>query len=352
MKNKRVSWIFAACAGMFLLAGCGGENQEIFRQAEKDMEQGSYEYARQGFETSVSNGWKMAESYRGAGICSMRLGNYEDAIAYFTNALNCEKVSKSLAKDVLSYRAAASLQAGLLDDAMADCQTLSEEYTMDAETYFLTGEVALTMDSYDEAASNFQKSYEEDTTYDRAIEIYESYLEQDMEADGTKYLEAALETEPKDAEDYCDRGRVYYYMEDYEQARKELIEASNQGDTEALLYLGMVYQAQKDISNARSMYQDYISKGDSPAKGYNGLALCDIAEGNYGDALTEISNGLPLSTTEEMQDLLYNEIVIYEKQLDFSTALQKAKEYLEIFPEDGNMEREMKFLQSRVGTTQ
>ena len=145
---------------------------------------------------------------------------------------------------------------------------------------------------------------------------------------------------------------IYYYMEDYEQARKELIEASNQGDTEALLYLGMVYQAQKDISNARSMYQDYISKGDSPAKGYNGLALCDIAEGNYGDALTEISNGLPLSTTEEMQDLLYNEIVIYEKQLDFSTALQKAKEYLEIFPEDGNMEREMKFLQSRVGTTQ
>ena len=44
--------------------------------------------------------------------------------------------------------------------------------------------------------------------------------------------------------------------------------------------------------------------------------------------------------------------MIYEKQLDFSTALQKAKEYLEIFPEDGNMEREMKFLQSRVGTTQ
>lgn len=352
MKNKRVSWILAACAGMFLLSGCGSEKQKIFQQAEKDMAQGSYEYARQGFEASVSNEWKVAESYRGAGICSLRLGNYEDAIAYFTNALNCEKVSKSLARDILSYRAAAQWHARLLDDAMADCQTLAEDYTMDADTYYLTGKIALAMDSYDEASSNFSQAYAEDSTYDRAIEIYEAYLEQDMEADGTKYLEAALTTEAKDAEDYCDRGRVYYYMEDYANAQKELIEASNKGNTEALMYLGMVYQAQNDISNARSMYQDYISGADSPAKGYNGLALCDIAEGNYADALTNISNGLPAATTEEMQDLLYNEMVVYEKQLDFATALQKAREYLEIFPEDEKVEREMKFLQTRVGTTQ
>ncbi len=31
-----------------------------------------------------------------------------------------------------------------------------------------------------------------------------------MEADGTRYLEAALKTEPKNAEDYCNRGKVYY----------------------------------------------------------------------------------------------------------------------------------------------
>ena len=41
------------------------------------------------------------------------------------------------------------------------------------------------------------------------------------EADGTRYLEAALTREPKSAQDYCDRGRVYYYMEDYENAQKE-----------------------------------------------------------------------------------------------------------------------------------
>lgn len=351
MKNKKISWILAACAGMCLLAGCGGEKQEIFQQAEKDFAQGSYAYALEGYQASAANDWRTAESYRGAGICSMRLGNYEDAIAFFTNALNCEKEGKSLGRDILSYRAAAEWNAGLLDDAMADCQTLAQEYTMDADIYYLTGKVALSMDSYDEASSNFQKAYEEDSSYDMAIDIYEAYLDRDMEADGTKYLETALTAEAKDAEDHCDRGRVYYYMEDYTNARKELIQASNDGNTEALLLLGKVYLASNDISNARSMYRDYVSSEGASAAGYNGLALCDIAEGNYADALTNINNGFSSADTEEMQDLLYNEIVIYEKQLDFSTALQKAREYLEIFPEDEEMTREMKFLESRTANT-
>ena len=71
---------------------------------------------------------------------------------------------------------------------MADCQTLGEDFEMDAGSYFLTGKVALAMDSYEEAASNFKQAYGEDSTYDMAIQIYEAYLDKDMEADGTRYL--------------------------------------------------------------------------------------------------------------------------------------------------------------------
>ena len=73
----------------------------------------------------------------------------------FTEALNCDNVSKSLRKDILSYRATAELKWGKYEDAMADCQTLGEDFSMDASSYFLTGKVALAMDSYEEAASNF-----------------------------------------------------------------------------------------------------------------------------------------------------------------------------------------------------
>ncbi len=358
MKSRKTAWILAACISLSLLAGCNNEKQQIFNEAKKDLEQGSYEYARDEFQTSVDNGVNPAVSYRGLGISQLRLGEYEAAIEAFTNGLNAENVNKTLARDLYIYRATARLKAGYTEDAMADCQVLAQQYEMDADSYFLTGKIALKMDAYDEAAANFEQSYKADSTYDRAIQIYETYVEQDMEADGTRYLEAVLSTEAKGADDLCSRGRVYYYMEDYDNAKKELTEASNQGSTQALLLLGMVYSAQQDYANARSMYQQYVDKKldtadkaqeETAAPGYNGLALCDIAEGNYEQALENISSGITFAEGDEMQSLLFNEIVVYEKKLDFVTAQQKAQSYVDMYPEDEEAAKELDFLKSRTG---
>lgn len=350
MRNKKIIWLLTAGLGAVLLTGCGGENKKTYEQANTDLTQGNYDYALNEYQACISAGYKLMDSYRGSGIVKLRTGDYQGAIDDLTSALNNEKAGKSDQKDILEYRATAELKAELYDQAMADCQTLAENYSMDANGYYLTGCVALAMDSYDEASSNFSEAYGEDSTYEMAIQIYEAYLEHDMEADGTKYLEAALKTAAKTADDYCERGRVYYYMEDYDNARAELTTASEKGSTEAELLLGMVYMAQGDTANARSFYQQYIdADGDDPAKGYNGLALCDITDGDYDSALQNISQGLGDATSDEMRDLLFNEIVVYEKKLDFSTALSKAQEYVQIFKDDAAAAKELTFLQSRVG---
>ena len=244
---------------------------------------------------------------------------------------------------------------------MADCQMLAQNYDMDADCWFLTGKVALAMDGYDEASYDFEQAYGEDSSYDRAIQIYQAYLEKDMEADGTRYLEAVLSTEAKGTDDLCDRGRIYYYMEDYANAKKELTDASNQGSQEALLVLGMVYSAQQDYANARSMYQQFVNQKledtsrnqtQTAAPGYNGLAVCDMAEGNFDSALENINNGISVAADDEMQSLLFNEIVIYEKKLDFSTAQAKAQEYVGMYPDDEEAAKELDFLKSRTGTVQ
>lgn len=350
MRNKKIIWMLAAGLGMTLLTGCGGENKKTYEQANTDLEQGNYDYALNEYQACISAGYKLSQSYRGSGIVKLRTGDYQGAIDDLTSALNDEKTGKSDQKDILEYRAAAELKAELYDQAMADCQTLAEDYSLNANDYYLTGCVALAMDSYDEASSNFSEAYGSDSTYEMAIQIYEAYLTQDMEADGTRYLEAALKTEAKTADDYCERGKVYYYMQDYDNARTELTTASEKGSTEAALILGMLYMAQGDTANARSFYQQYIdADGEDPAKGYNGLALCDIADGDYDSALQNISQGLGDATSDEMRDLLFNEIVVYEKKLDFSTALSKAQEYVQTFKDDEAAAKELTFLQSRVG---
>lgn len=350
MRNKKIICLLAAGLGALLLTGCGGENQKTYEQANADLEEANYDYALNEYQACISAGYKLAQSYRGSGIVKLRTGDYQGAIDDLTNALNDEKTGKSDRKDLLEYRAAAELKAELYDQAMADCQTLAEDYSLNANDYYLTGCVALAMDSYDEASSNFSEAYGSDSTYEMAIQIYEAYLGQDMEADGTRYLEAALKTEAKTADDYCERGKVYYYMDDYENARTELTTAADKGSTEATLILGMVYMAQGDTFNARSFYQQYIdADGDDPAKGYNGLALCDISDGDYDSALQNISQGLGDATSDEMRDLLFNEIVVYEKKLDLSTALSKAQEYVQTFKDDDAAAKELTFLQSRVG---
>ena len=219
MKIRKTGLLLAAgCLSLMLLTGCSPEDTKNYKQAAFDLEQGNYEIALEEYETAIAAGVKVAQSYRGAGVAQMKLGNYEDAITNFTNALNSDKVGKNLKKDILSYRAAAYLKIKAYEEALADCQALAESYDMNADIYFLTGETALAMDSYEEAASNFEQAYGEDATYDRAIQIYGAYLDKDMEADGTRYLEAALSGTAKNAQDHCDRGRVYYYMDDYDNA--------------------------------------------------------------------------------------------------------------------------------------
>ena len=338
------------CLGSAALSGCQtGEKQKIYEQAGKDLEQGSYTYALSGFETSIQNQVHPEMSYRGAGICCLRLGRYEEAVSMLSSALGCENVSKALQKDLLSYRITALLGQGNLESAMEDCRTLASVSDLSADGYFLTGQVALAMDSYTEAFSNFEQALETDPSYDRAIQIYEVYVDKDMEADGTWFLEQSLLQEAKTAQDFYDRGRIYYYMDDYENAKNELIEAQKKGSTQSLLMLGMVYMSMKDYSNARTMYTQFISEEGDSAKGYNGLALCDMAQNKYDSALSHIQEGIPCATTEELQSLLFNEIVIYERQLDFTTARRKAQEYAQMFPEDEQAARELTFLRTRTG---
>ena len=78
-----------------------GDTKEIIKQAAQGSgKQGKiYEGSTlKEYETAISEGVKPAQSYRGAGVAKLKLGNYEEAITYFNDALKCDKVGKALKK--------------------------------------------------------------------------------------------------------------------------------------------------------------------------------------------------------------------------------------------------------------
>ena len=70
---------------------------------------------------------------------------------------------------------------------------------------------------------------------------------------------------------------------------------------------------QGDSANARTMFQQYVSQAENGAKGFNGLALCDIEDGDYDSALSNISSGIHVADAEDMQSLLFNEIAVLRR---------------------------------------
>ncbi|MFV0528699.1 MAG: tetratricopeptide repeat protein [Lachnospiraceae bacterium] len=336
--------VLAACA--LSVTGCSREEQKEYEQAESNLNKGYYEKAITGFESAVANDLHTAQAYRGIGVAQFELGVYEEAVTAFTQALNLESKDTAFRKDVLAYMATAQLNNGAYEDALATAEQLVELGT-DTQHLFLLGKIQLMLDQYDTAQSYFEEYLNNSTTYTDYIRVYEAYNSREMNADGDTYLEAALNITPKTAQDYYDLGCVYYYLENTVDAQKQLELAVDKGSTDVLFFLGKLYLAQGDASKAQDIYQTCVDNGENIAQAYNGLAACAILEENFDEALAYIEQGLEEADTQETQELLYSEIVVYEKQLDFATAKTKMADYIALYPEDETAQRENTFLQNR-----
>ena len=75
--------------------------------------------------------------------------------------------------------------------------------------------------------------------------------------------------------------------------------------------------------------------------------MCCLAAGEYDQAIQYIEQGLSLGEDTGKQELLFNEIVAYEKKLDFTTARVKAENYVALYPTDEAGQKEYTFLKTR-----
>ena len=327
------------------LGGCRRQDSGAYDRGMEALAAAEYDTAMEEFQAAANEDGRRAEAYRGEGIIYLKRQDYEHAIALFNLSLeNMEHANEEFREDVLYYQAEAYLGAGQVEEAAAVYQEL-EGGNRPGLAYFQQGQMKLNEGDTDQAEELFRQAVEEDGSYEMYIRVYEAYAAVRREADGAVYLREALEQTPSDGEDYYREGMICYYLEDYSQARSSLSQAAEDGIDEARLLLGKICLETGDISGARSVYQDWLREEESAASAYNGLALCDIAEGNYDSALVNIENGLSCGGAEE--ELLFNEIVVYEYKLDFNTAKEKMQEFLKKYPDNQEAVRENSFLQSR-----
>lgn len=342
---------FMAAASLFL-GGCamGGATGKKTVQGISALESEDYHQAQKLFEEAVKEGEEEVLAYRGLGMAYMGLAEYEKAEEAFEIALEyTDDRMPENTQDIQLYLATVQYREEKYEDTVTTCDGIFENASKgNADAYFLRGASYLHEGLQEDASKDFDAAVSlTPTDYDLYLNIYECYNQQNLSGLGGEYLQSALNIQGNDMEHSYNRGRIYYYLENYEQAQSQLIGPVEQKYEPAMYLIGKVYLAQEDFEHAQAIYQQIQSEFGESAEVYNGLALCAMENGDYDSALTYITQGLSLDGTEGKQELYFNEIVAYERKLDFATAKAKAQEYIQNYPSDEAGQKEWVFLSTR-----
>lgn len=289
------------------------------------------------------------EAYRKIGINSMAEGDYEKAVKSFQKALDISTGGIGAEEiDICYYKAAAQYAGGAYDDAIETYTALIDYDKKNAEAYFLRGSVYLNQGKTDKALKDYKKAVEADmNNYEMYEGIYQNLANHDQKAEGEKYLKQALDLKPKTAEDYAQRGHIYYFLEDYDNAKKNLDKAIDKNDKNALLYLAEVYNAMGQTENAQGLLENYVKNNSGDSEALNTLGMMQLNDKNYEDALKYFELGLKVKNASNRQELMKNQIAAYEYMGDFESAKEKMKSYLKEYPNDESAVRENTFLKTR-----
>lgn len=347
MKKRKM--IASCLLATMLFAGCGANDKEDnIDMGMTALESLQYEEAIGYFETALAGAEDERQIYRGMGIAYVGLTRYEDAIDCFEKALQLSSgTPENMDYDINYYLAAAYYRNGQREDAIAVYDAILALRPKEVEAWYLRGCVKLYGGDFEGAQADFDRTIAlNPSDYDRMIQIYNELLDNGYKEAGIAYLQTAVADNEKSISDY-DLGRIYFYLEDYENAKLSLSKLKPSSDYGAALFLGKTYEALGDYNYAASIYSDYVENDKDKPEIYNQLGLCRMQMGEYELALSAFQAGMSIENNTMMQTLKFNEIVAYEYMHEYKTAAALMNDYLKTYPDDEQAQREYQFLKTR-----
>ena len=341
----------AGCCLLMSLTACGGVAPlTSYERGMAALQSGDLSVAMEHFSASSQTGGEEAMGFRGMGLIHMSRQEYAEAITAFQNSLEhvkYEKLNAAFIEDVQMYLANAYVKNQQPDKAITIySQLLNSSHAADA--YLLRGKLYAAEKKFGQAGQDFERAIELNPSFEVYLQIYDIYVNLNRKADGAAYLKEARGRTTDSVEDAYQMGRICYLLGDYDAAKEQLSRAVGGNISGAAALLGRVYMDQGDFVSARGVFQNCVESGRDISAGYNGLARCAIESGDYDDALRQIHAGLQGADPTVSEELLYNEIVVYERQYDFVTALSKMESFISTYPGNTAARREYTFLKGRV----
>ena len=142
-------------------------------------------------------------------------------------------------------------------------------------------------------------------------------------------------------------GLLLYSWEEYRSALPILLEAYEDGYRDLILYVGSCYGQTGDLENMQIYYNVFLKDNPMNSFMYAQYAAIALDEDRLEEALSYIEIGKGLGDQSNIKEILFDEIVYYEKLKDYNTAYKKACEFVELYPDDMNGRNEYDLLYTR-----
>ena len=347
-KNKQKA-IILLIALTLSLSGCGffhkTENIDAGMEAVMALD---YDGAILSFEAAKEAEEEPRELYRGLGLAYMGKTQYAEAAEAFETALSySDGIPDSMDYDINYYLATAYYKQGETDKALRAYDAIIALRPEERDAYYLRGVIHAEKGNTEAALLNFDKTISlNPKDYDRLIDIYCVLSDNGYKEAGQTYLQTAMNGGTKDMTNY-EKGRISYYLEDYENARNYLKKARDTGAYEAILFLGKTHEILGDNNYAISVYNTYLQSEGENAQVLNQMGLCKIQMKDYEGALEAFQLAMNIEDNGIMQVLKMNEIVAYELLGEYKKASVLLDGYLKTYPDDPVAAREYIFLKTR-----
>lgn len=320
--KKTIRGIFLLTLVMLLCTGCGNrELKDHYDKGNEYLENGQYEEAITEFEQSYSTKSKQDDLennkkvYRCQGITYYKMGEYESAVSMFSYALDISYLTE-IDLDILKYKILAEEAMGDYEQAVIDFDSAISHDLGDFELYF--GKFFAQKEVGDDAGA-------------------------------MATLEQALTITGKGDDYKLNLSKTYYYMEQYEVAITGFKKLRDKMP-EAEYFLGDCYYKKQEYKKAIECFEAALGGDLEQDAGlvYNQLGNCYLALEEYETALGYFEQGLTIEGTVWSKPLMYNQIIVLEKQQKYKEALQVCEKYLVSYPEDQKVLKEKEFLETRV----
>lgn len=350
MKKKQVVSVAAAVLTVSVYtAGCGFANKnENIDAGMAAIQALDYDAAIASFEAAKEADENPRLLYRGEGLAYMGKTQYTDAAAAFETALSySDGRVDDMDYDINYYLATAYYKQGETDKAVEAYNAIIGLRPEERDAYYLRGVIYTESGSIEKALEDFDRAISLNTRdYDRLIDIYCVLDENGYKESGQEYLQGAMESGTKYMTNY-EKGRISYYLEDYENARNYLEKARDEEGYEAVLFLGKTYETLGDYNYAISVYNTFVDSGQKSPQVLNQMGLCKLQMKDYQGALEAFQRAMNIEDNGMMQVLKMNEVVAYERLGEYKKASVLLDSYLKTYPDDEEAKREYEFLKTR-----